>query len=120
MLSGHSSSALFVGYAFFMESPANHRFNAFISADGSFWQQPPEVTQAEATMFMANAGRSVPLALLLGADATGNVVSVRPLYATLLARNYAGLQLVEREYNAGHVGMDIPFFRDALQVLFGV
>ena len=45
---------------------------------------------------------------------------MRPLYDTVLARNYSGLRLVEREYNAGHVGMDLPFFRDSLQILLGV
>ena len=118
MLSGLSSAGLFVGYAFFMETPANHRFSAFLSADGSFWQQPDEVETAEANMYAANVGRDLPLTLLLGGDTGGNYVYVDALYRILVSRNYPGLQLDERVYTDGHVAMDVPFFTDCIAVLF--
>jgi enterochelin esterase-like enzyme len=119
ILSGHSSGGLFVGYALFMEAPANRRFSAFISADGSFWQQPDGVAQAEQQMFAANSGHAVPLTVVMGGDAQGNLPYVTQMYSTLLARNYPGMRLSLHGYNLGHVQMDAPFFREAIGIILG-
>jgi enterochelin esterase-like enzyme len=118
ILSGHSSGGLFVGYALFKESPANRRFFAYISADGSFWQQPDLVAQGESTMFAANAASGLPVTAVFGGDAQGNLAFVQPLYNTIVARNYSGLRTSFYGYNLGHVPMYAPFFHDALSFIF--
>ncbi|HEX7557912.1 MAG TPA: hypothetical protein VF386_01880, partial [Usitatibacter sp.] len=118
ILSGHSSSGLFVGYALFMEAPSNHQFSAFISADGSFWQQPVDVSDAEARMYAANLGHPIPVTVLLGGDSLGNLSYVYGIYYQLLGRDYPGMRLSLNTYSVGHVQMDAPFFAAALAVLF--
>jgi predicted alpha/beta superfamily hydrolase len=119
ILSGLSSGGLFVGYALFMEAPSNHKFSAFISADGSFWQQPVDVSAAEAGMYTANLGHDIPVTVLLGGDSNGNLIYVEGIYALLLQRNYPGMRLSLNTYSVGHVQMDAPFFEAAIAVLFG-
>ena len=118
ILSGHSSGGLFVGYALFKESPTNRRFFAYISADGSFWQQPDAVSQGEAAMFAANAASGLPVTAVFGGDAQGNVAYVQPLYNMIAERKYSSLKAAFYAYNFGHVPMYAPFFHDALSFIF--
>jgi predicted alpha/beta superfamily hydrolase len=117
LLSGHSSSGLFVGYALFQEQPAQRRFAAYLCADPSFWQQPAEVAQAQARLRLAFGMTGLPVTVLLGGDAQGNLASSNAMYASLLADNFQGLRLEHRTYNIGHVAMDSPFFRESLAIV---
>jgi enterochelin esterase-like enzyme len=119
VLSGHSSSGLFVGYALFQEQPAQRRFAAFLCADPSFWQQPADVAEAQARLRTAFAMTALPVTFLLGGDAQGNLPSSNAMYASLLADNFPGLRLEHRTYNLGHVPMDSPFFRESLAIVLG-
>jgi predicted alpha/beta superfamily hydrolase len=119
VLSGHSSSGLFVGYALFKEQPGQRRFAAFLCADPSFWQQPADVAQAQSRLRMAFAMTALPATFLLAGDAQGNLPSSSAMYASLLADNFQGLRLEHRTYNLGHVPMDSPFFRESLAIVLG-
>jgi enterochelin esterase-like enzyme len=118
VLSGHSSGGLFCMYALFKEAPANHVFTAFICADGSFWQQPDTVSQAEGAMYAANLGHDLPLTVVMGGDQLGNLAYMAPLYQQIVSRDYPGLRISEHAYAMGHVQMDAPFFNDALPLVF--
>ena len=118
VLSGHSSGGLFCMYAFFKDTPVNRPFSAYICADGSYWQQPDLVLNAEAAMYAANQGHDLPLTLVMGGDQFGNLAYMDPLYQVILARKYPGLNMSEHSYALGHLPMDAPFFNDALAIIF--
>jgi len=118
VLSGHSSGGLFCMYAFFKTMPTRRPFSDFVCADGSYWQQPAQVADAEAGMYAANPGHDLPVTVVMGGDQYGNLQYMDPLYQQVLSRHYSSLRISEHAYAMGHVQMDAPFFNDALAILF--
>jgi predicted alpha/beta superfamily hydrolase len=118
MLSGLSLGGSFVATALFLEAPATLQFSHYISAEGSFWQQ--SFLDQEQQFSGTQGNKPVPATLILARSAWPNTnnLAVNALYHRMLARNYTGLGLVERAFEADHVGMDNPSFEDAVKMIF--
>jgi predicted alpha/beta superfamily hydrolase len=122
-LSGHSLSGEFAMYALYLESPANRYFTSIISEECSCWydasnfsQQLPEPIAMEQAMY--DADHRLPVNLVMAGDASSNEPNVAAVFATLSKRNYIGLRAIQPIYNLGHVPMDGPAFKDALDFIF--
>jgi hypothetical protein len=123
-LSGHSLSGEFAMYALYMESPANRYFTSIISEECSCWynasmlfsQQLPEAIAMEQAMY--DADHQLPVNLVMAGDALGNEPEVAAAFATISKRNYVGLRSIQPIYNLGHVPMDGPAFKDAIDFIF--
>jgi hypothetical protein len=123
-LSGHSLSGEFAMYALYMESPANRYFTSIISEECSCWynsamffsQQLPEPIAMEQAMY--DADHPLPVSLVMAGDASSNEPEVATVFATISQRNYVGLRSIQPIYNLGHVPMDGPAFRDAVDFIF--
>jgi enterochelin esterase-like enzyme len=122
MLSGLSTSGTFAATALFIEAPNQLVFSYFLSAEGAFWQQLSLVQDLEQQMFVALAGKSLPVTLIL-ARSTGvgptNTTYVHDLYERMAARHYVGLTLLETAFPYSHAEMDDPSFEDAIARLLG-
>jgi enterochelin esterase-like enzyme len=122
MLSGLSTSGNFAATALFIEAPNQLVFSYFLSAEAAFWQQLSLVQDMEQQMFVALAGKSLPVTLILarstGVGATNTVV-VHDFYDRMAARHYVGMSLLETAFPYGHAEMDNPSFEDAIARLFG-
>jgi predicted alpha/beta superfamily hydrolase len=118
MLSGLSLGGSFVATALFLEAPATLHFSHYISAEGSFWQQ--SFLDLERQLSTTLGDKPMPATLILARSAWPNTnnLAVNALYQRMLARNHAGLRLVETAFEAGHVGMDNPSFEDAVKSIF--
>lgn len=119
MLTGLSTSGNLAATALFLEAPDNLIFSHFISIEAAFWQQEAQNYQLEQKMFDALAGRPLPVTLILahcGSNCNGPYV--KEMYQRLADRHYVGLQLIETEFAASHVGTDMPAFEDAIARIF--
>lgn len=124
-LSGHSLSAQFVLYALYFEDPAKRYFTAIISEDCTCWGTAAQTftntqpTDLEDALF--NATHRLPIRLVMAQDAPINNQSWPGLaYDRIVSRNYLDLQSTfNGGYNLGHVPMDGPAFRDALDFVYG-
>ena len=124
ILSGHSLSGEFVMYALFMEDPKSRYFTSFISEECSCWydaskgfsqelEQPWAMEQA-----MYEADHRLPVNLIMAGDSTSNLRYVQATYARISNRKYTDLRSIQPAYSLGHVGMDGPAFKDALEFIF--
>jgi enterochelin esterase-like enzyme len=125
ILSGHSLSGEFVMYALYLEDPAHRYFSSFVSGDGSLWfdsrtyqgeQYGPAV---DMELAMYNAGRNLPVNLVLAGGIYSNGPHVAALYATIAGQSFQNLRLIQTSYALPHVPMDAPSFNDAMTFIFG-
>jgi len=115
MLTGLSTSGNLAATALFLEAPDKLAFSYFISIEAAFWQQQGNNYDLEQKMFDALAGRPLPVTLILahcGSNCNGPYV--KEMYRRMADRHYAGLQLIETEFSASHVGTDVLAFDDAM------
>lgn len=123
-LSGHSLSGEFAMYALYMESPANRYFTSIISEECSCWydasmyfsQQLAEPIAMEQAMY--DADHRLPVSLVMAGSASNNEPYVAAVFAAISRRNYVGLRSIQPIYDLGHVPMDGPAFKDALDFIF--
>ena len=119
MLTGLSTSGNLAATALFLEAPDNLVFSYFISIEAAFWQQEGDNNALEKKMFDALAGRPLPVTLILAHCASGcNEVQVKAMYRRMADRHYAGLELIDTEFNSTHVGTDVLAFEDAIVRIF--
>jgi hypothetical protein len=119
MLTGLSTSGNLAASALFLEAPDNLVFSHFISIEGAFWQQQSHLYQLEQKMFDALAGRPLPVTLILAhCGSNCNGPQVKAMYQRMADRRYPGLQLIETEFVASHVGADVLAFEDAMVRIF--
>ncbi|MNT55163.1 hypothetical protein D3C72_1923800 [compost metagenome] len=64
-------------------------------------------------------GKPLPTTLVIAGARNGNhpLIGI-PLYNQMAAQNLPGLVLLKAEYDASHVGADVPAFEDALKRFF--
>ena len=124
VLSGHSLSGEFALYALYMEDPAHRFFTSIISEECSCWYDangffseslavPIDMEQA-----MYAADPRLPVNLVMAGDTLSNEPHVAAVYATITSRHYASLRSIQPVYSLGHVPMDGPAFKDALDFVF--
>jgi len=125
-LAGHSLSGEFVLYALYMESPSKRHFTSFVSEECSCWYdasmafseqlaQPMAMEQA-----MYDADHRLPVNLVMAGDNLSNEAHVAAAYAAISSRHYEGLRASQPVYSLGHVSMDGPAFKDAIDFIFNV
>ncbi|MCR6476297.1 alpha/beta hydrolase-fold protein [Variovorax sp. ZS18.2.2] len=118
MLTGLSLGGLMTGIAFLLEAPDKLTFSYFLSFEGSFGYQKPDLDALEQKMFDASAGEQFPVTLLLARCNSGsdcNAVPVSDLYQKLSDRHYPGLALISTLFSStSHTQTDIPAFEDAV------
>ena len=115
MLTGLSTSGNLAATALFLEAPDKLVFSYFISIEAAFWQQQAQNYELEQKMFDALAGRPLPVTLILAHCASNcNQVDVKAMYQRMAGRGYVGLQLIETQFSASHVGTDVLAFEDAI------
>jgi hypothetical protein len=124
-LSGHSESGEFAMYALYLEDPANRYFSSIISEDCSCWADAngsffPGVAEPATSMELAmyNADHRLPINLVMAGDLSFNDPSVSVVYNTIVSHQYQDLRSVHMQYSLGHIAMDGPAFRDALNFVF--
>jgi predicted alpha/beta superfamily hydrolase len=122
-LSGHSLSGEFAMYALYMESPANRYFTSIISEECSCWYASMFFSQQLALPIameqaMYRADHRLPVNLVMAGDSLSNETKVAAVYATISGRHYEGLRSIQPTYSLGHVPMDGPAFKDALDFIF--
>lgn len=118
-LVGHSMGGLFAALVMILEDPAQRRFANYVSQDGSFWFQEDVVAGLEQALSTRTA--SLPVNLFLFSATQGGEANVRwvePFRDLLVQRNYSGLVLRYEAFNMGHVEMNLPSFRRAIDVLY--
>ncbi|EJE54161.1 enterochelin esterase-like enzyme, partial [Acidovorax sp. CF316] len=117
-LSGLSHGGYFVVAALVIEGMAGAlSFSHYLSTEASVGGH------GNATSFLAYEkqldGKPLPATLFLTGATNGNTVLIgNPLYAQMAAQSNPGLTLLKAEYNASHVGADVPAFEDALARFF--
>lgn len=117
-LSGLSHGGYFVVAALVIEGMAGPlSFSHYLSTESSVGGH------GDARAFLAYEkqldGKPLPATLFLTGAINGNtVLIVNPLYTQMAAQSNPGLTLLRAEYNASHVGADVPAFEDALQRFF--
>lgn len=115
MLTGLSTSGNLAATALFLEAADNLVFSHFISIEAAFWQQQAQNYELEQKMFDALAGRPLPVTLILAhCGGSCNGPYVKEMYQRMADRHYVGLQLIETEFAASHVGTDVLAFEDAI------
>ncbi len=92
-------------------------FSHYLSTESSYGGQ------SNPTAFLAYEkqldGKPLNATLFLTGAVNGNMVPVvNPLHAQMAAQSNPGLTLLKAEYNATHVGADVPAFEDALARFF--
>lgn len=117
-LSGLSHGGYFVVAALVLEGLAGTlSFSHYLSTESSIG------AHGDVAGFLAFEkqldGKPLPTTLFLTGAIAGNTVLIgNPLYAQMAAQSNPGLMLLRAEYNASHVGADVPAFEDALQRFF--
>ncbi|MBS0322201.1 MAG: hypothetical protein JSR18_16775 [Proteobacteria bacterium] len=114
LLSGWSLSGLMSVYAMLLDDPAHRHFSAFMSADGSIWEQPAQVDTLAQQLRATDAELPVTLLLAAGENYKDNLA----LCFDLAALNYTGFGLRFGTYGQGHAGMVLPSFIDQLNYIF--
>jgi hypothetical protein len=118
VLSGLSHGGYFVVAALVIEGMAGAlSFSHYLSTEASVGGH------GDAKGFLAYEkqldGKPLPATLFLTGATSGNTVLIgNPLYAQMAAQTNPGLTLLKAEYNATHVGADVPAFEDALARFF--
>jgi hypothetical protein len=118
VINGQSLSGLMVMYALFLEQPDNRHYFAFISEDGSMFEQPDILSSMEQQMYATS--HALPVTLAMSGDSMGNLPNVAPLCSTIGGHGYTGLKLELLSYSLGHVPMDVPAFGDSLNYVFNL
>ena len=124
VLSGHSLSGEFALYALYMEDPAHRFFTSIVSEECSCWYDasgffseslavPIAMEQA-----MYAADPRLPVNLVMAGDFYSNQAYVAAVYATIMNRHYASLRSIQPVYTLGHLPMDGPAFKEALDFVF--
>ncbi len=123
-LSGHSLSGEFAMYALYMESPANRYFTSIVSEECSCWYDSASVFSRELRepiameQAMYDADHRLPVNLVMAGDTLSNQFNVSTVFAVISARKYVDLRATQPVYSLGHVPMDGPAFKDALDFIF--
>jgi predicted alpha/beta superfamily hydrolase len=115
---GHSLAGLFVGLAMLFEPPGARNFLAFISSDGSFWNQSEE-TIALAQQ-LAERTNELPVTLILTSASaeTGNEHSVARFGRVMAQSDYAGFEQFYFPFDLLHSEVYGPSLRAAIDILF--
>lgn len=128
VLTGHSLSGQYALMAVYLDRRGSQSFNAFIPQDGSFWFDADQrqaadplsyavVKQLEAEVRAISP--ELPVTIAMSGDSTGNYARDKLIYDDVVARNYGKLRIQLRQYSLGHVPMDGPAFKDALDFIYG-
>jgi len=118
-LSGLSHGGYFVIAALVTEGLAGApSFSHYLSTEASYGGHGS--TAAFLSYEKQLDGKPLPTTLYLTGAGTGtnNVGIIKPLYEQMRAQNNPGFTLVNADYNASHVGTDLPAFEDALKRFF--
>ena len=127
-LMGHSLSGQFVLMALYLERPESRYFNAIIPQDASFWHDAQQRIALDPLDYavardleaqMRARSTDLPVALAMSGDAPGNYDRVKRVHDDIAARGYGKLRVQVRQYSLGHIPMDGPAFRDALDFIYG-
>lgn len=115
ILSGLSYGGTITFLSFTYEGAGPTTFRYFWSTEtGAPNGFPQQLFDAEAAMFAAVQGRTVPVSLFLAGANGSNGALVASLYDQVASRHYAGLDLQQVAYGTTHVGADLPAFNEAL------
>jgi hypothetical protein len=115
ILSGLSSGGTLVFLAFTYEGAATPTFHQFWSTETAAVNGvSTPLFDAEAALAAAVQGAPIPLVLFFAGANGFNGALVSSLYAQVLSRHYAGLNLQQVTYGTSHVGADLPAFDEAL------
>jgi hypothetical protein len=119
VLSGLSHGGYFVLAALVLEAEAGlaPSFSHYLSTELSFGEHtsPAGVLAFEKRI----DGKPLPATLFIAGARNGNhpLIGI-PLYNQMAAQNLPGLVLLKAEYEASHVGADVPAFEDAMKRFF--
>ena len=111
---GYSLSGSFAGIAMLLDDPAARHFRAFVSIDGSFWNQTDMINQLEQDY--ANATRNLPVSLYLAA--ADNLPSISAFRQRMEMRGYTGLRMSMQPYSLNHSQVVPPGILDGLDFVF--
>ncbi|MBU0893105.1 MAG: hypothetical protein KKH21_19780, partial [Gammaproteobacteria bacterium] len=119
VLSGLSHGGYFVLAALVLEAQAGvaPSFSHYLSTEISVGEH---ASVAGVLAFEKQIeGKPLPTTLVIAGARNGNhpLIGI-PLYNQMAAQNLPGLVLLKAEYDASHVGSDVPAFEDALRRFF--
>lgn len=119
-LSGLSHGGYLVVAALVLEGSAGAlSFSHYLSTESSIGGHTGLPAYLEFEKQLDASARPVPATLFLAGASTANgPLVVTPLHAQMATHNHAGLTLLKAEYNATHVGSDLPAFEEALARFF--
>jgi predicted alpha/beta superfamily hydrolase len=115
IFAGYSLSGSFAAITMALDDPAQRRWSAIVSVDGSFWYETDTIYAAEQAMF--NASNALPLKIFLAAAA--NLEGITAFRQRLEARGYQGMQLRQQNYALNHGEVLLPGLTDGLAYVFG-